>query len=342
MRENARLRSEIEGRHGFEQLVGTSPAFRRVIEQVGEVCASKATVLLTGESGTGKEVVARAIHFNSPRKAKPFVAVNCAAIPEGLIESELFGHIKGAFTGAVATRRGRFADADQGTIFLDEIGDMPATIQAKILRVLQERSYEPVGSGRSEKTDTRVIAATNHDLRRAAEDNRFREDLFYRLNVFPIALPALRERKEDIAALAQHFLKTSTETIGKRVVGVTPAALAAMTNYHWPGNVRELQNCIERAVIVSRSSTIDVPDLPRDLFDQVTKPGKTARVRPDNLDEELARLEKTFILDALRETNGVQSKAARLLGINERSLWHRVKKLGIAITKRASGGGSTA
>jgi two-component system response regulator AtoC len=338
MRENARLRSEIEGRHGFEQLVGTSPAFRRVIEQVGEVCGSKATVLLTGESGTGKEVVARAIHFNSPRKARPFVAVNCAAIPEGLIESELFGHVKGAFTGAVATRRGRFADADQGTIFLDEIGDMPLTVQAKILRVLQERSFEPVGSGRSERTDTRVIAATHRDLRQVVEQSGFREDLFYRLNVFPIALPALRERKEDIPALAQHFLKASTDTIGKRVVGVTPAALAAMTNYHWPGNIRELQNCVERAVIVARGSTIDIPDLPRDLFEQGAKPVKPARARPGNLDEELERLEKSFILEALRETNGVQSKAARLLGINERSLWHRVKKLGIAITKRASSG----
>jgi DNA-binding NtrC family response regulator len=337
MRENARLRSEIEGRQGFEQLVGTSPAFRHVIEQIGEVCGSRATVLLTGESGTGKEVVARAIHFNSPRKSKPFVAVNCAAIPEGLIESELFGHVKGAFTGAVATRRGRFADADRGTVFLDEIGDMPATIQVKLLRVLQERSFEPVGSGRSEKVDTRVIAATNRDLRRAVEDNGFREDLFYRLNVFPIALPALRERKQDIPALAQHFLKSANDAIGKRVVGVTPAALAAMANYDWPGNIRELQNCVERAVIVARGSTIDVPDLPRDLFDQGTKPARNSRTRPSNLDEELARLEKAFILDALKETNGVQSRAARLLGINERSLWHRVKKLGIAITKRASG-----
>jgi two-component system response regulator AtoC len=262
MRENARLRSEIEGRHGFEQLVGTSPAFRRVIEQIGEVCTSRATVLLTGESGTGKEVVARAIHFNSPRKAKPFIAVNCAAIPEGLIESELFGHVKGAFTGAVAHRRGRFADADQGTVFLDEIGDMPVAVQAKILRVLQERSFEPVGSGRTERVDTRVIAATNRNLRQAVAENSFREDLFYRLNVFPIALPALRDRKEDIPALAQHFLKFATETIGKRVVGVTPAALAAMSAYDWPGNLRELQNCVERAVIVARGSTVDVSDLP--------------------------------------------------------------------------------
>ncbi|MFI5012538.1 MAG: sigma-54-dependent transcriptional regulator [Hyphomicrobiales bacterium] len=339
MRENARLRSEIEGRHGFEPLIGTSPAFRRVIEQIGEVCTSRATVLLTGQSGTGKEVAARAIHFNSPRKSKPFIAVNCAAIPEGLIESELFGHVKGAFTGAVAHRRGRFADADQGTLFLDEIGDMPVAVQAKVLRVLQERSFEPVGSGRTEKVDTRVIAASNRDLRRAVEEKRFREDLFYRLNVFPIALPALRDRKEDIPALAQHFLKAATEAIGKRIVGVTPAALAAMSNYDWPGNIRELQNCVERAVIVARGSTIDVPDLPRDLFDQGARPEKLARRKTTDLDGELARIEKSFILDALRETDGVQSKAAKLLGINERSLWHRVKKLGIAITKRASGSG---
>ena len=341
MRENARLRSEIEGRNSFEQLVGTSPAFRRVIEQIGEVCGSRATVLLTGESGTGKEVAARAIHFNSPRKSKPFIAVNCAAIPDGLIESELFGHVKGAFTGAVAHRRGRFADADQGTLFLDEIGDMPMATQAKILRVLQERSFEPVGSGRTEKVDTRVVAATNRDLRQAVADGTFREDLFYRLNVFPIALPALRDRKEDIAALAQYFLKTANETMGKRVVGVTPAALAAMSQYHWPGNIRELQNCVERAVIVARGSSIDVTDLPRDIFDQGPASDKASRRRTGDLDGELARIEKGFILDALRETNGVQSKAARLLGINERSLWHRVKKLGIAITKRASGGGAT-
>jgi two-component system response regulator AtoC len=338
MRENARLRSEIEGRHGFEQLVGTSPAFRRVIEQIGEVCTSRATVLLTGESGTGKEVVARAIHFNSPRKAKPFIAVNCAAIPEGLIESELFGHVKGALTGAVAHRRGRFADADQGTVFLDEIGDMPVAVQAKILRVLQERSFEPVGSGRTERVDTRVIAATNRNLRQAVAENSFREDLFYRLNVFPIALPALRDRKEDIPALAQHFLKFATETIGKRVVGVTPAALAAMSAYDWPGNLRELQNCVERAVIVARGSTVDVSDLPRDLFEQGARTERPTKRRTDDLDTELARIEKSFILEALRETNGVQSRAAKILGINERSLWHRVKKLGIAITKRASGG----
>ena len=341
MRENARLRSEIEGRNSFEQLVGTSPAFRRVIEQIGEVCGSRATVLLNGESGTGKEVAARAIHFNSPRKSKPFIAVNCAAIPDGLIESELFGHVKGAFTGAVAHRRGRFADADQGTLFLDEIGDMPMATQAKILRVLQERSFEPVGSGRTEKVDTRVVAATNRDLRQAVADGAFREDLFYRLNVFPIALPALRDRKEDIPALAQYFLKTANETMGKRVVGVTPAALAAMSQYHWPGNIRELQNCVERAVIVARGSSIDVTDLPRDIFDQGPASDKASRRRTGDLDGELARIEKGFILDALRETNGVQSKAARLLGINERSLWHRVKKLGIAITKRASGGGAT-
>jgi two-component system, NtrC family, response regulator AtoC len=338
MRENARLRSEIEGRHRFEQLVGTSPAFRRVIEQISEVCGSRATVLLTGESGTGKEVAARAIHFNSPRRSRPFVAVNCAAIPEGLIESELFGHVKGAFTGAVANRRGRFADADQGTIFLDEIGDMPGPIQAKILRVLQERCFEPVGSGRSEKVDVRVIAATNRELRQAVKEGAFRDDLFYRLNVFPIALPALRDREADIPALAQHILKAAAESIGKRIVGITPAALAAMTNYDWPGNIRELENCIERAVIVARGSTIDVPDLSRDLFDRGIRLDKQARRRPADLDAELARIEKSFILDALEQTHGVQSQAARLLGINERSLWHRVKKFGIAISKRADGG----
>jgi DNA-binding NtrC family response regulator len=333
--ENRALRAKVD-RHQI--MVGESYAMRQLREQVAMAAPTNGRVLIYGENGTGKELVARTVHALSRRRAAAFVEVNCAAIPEELIESELFGHVRGASTGAVADRRGKFEVADGGTIFLDEIGDMPLTVQAKILRVLQERSFEPVGSGRSERTDTRVIAATHRDLRQVVEQSGFREDLFYRLNVFPIALPALRERKEDIPALAQHFLKASTDTIGKRVVGVTPAALAAMTNYHWPGNIRELQNCVERAVIVARGSTIDIPDLPRDLFEQGAKPVKPARARPGNLDEELERLEKSFILEALRETNGVQSKAARLLGINERSLWHRVKKLGIAITKRASSG----
>ena len=331
VRDNERLRTELEGRHSFDTLIGNSPAFRRVIEQVTEVCETRATVMLNGESGTGKELVAHAIHFNSPRRNRPFIAVNCAAIPEALLESELFGHVKGAFTGAVSTRVGRFAAADGGTLFLDEIGDMPVAVQAKLLRAVQERSFEAIGADRSQSVDVRLIAATHKDMRRAVAEGRFREDLFYRLNVFPIQLPALRERPEDIPLLASHFLTELSDAIGKRVTGISPAALAAMAGHDWPGNIRELHNCIERAVIVAKSPTIDLPDLPRDLLDGSRRDGRDAL--PRDLDAELERVEREFILEALRRSDGVQVKAARLLGIAERSLWHRIKKLGIKLNR---------
>jgi len=335
VRDNERLRSELEGRYSFENLIGNSPSFRRVIEQITEVCETRATVMLNGESGTGKEVVARAIHFNSPRRKRPFVAVNCAAIPEALLESELFGHVKGAFTGALANRIGRFAAADGGTLFLDEIGDMPVAIQAKLLRVLQERSFEPVGGNHTQDVDVRIIAATHQDLRRSVTDGQFREDLFYRLNVFPIRLPALRDRADDVAILATHFLGVLAESVGKRVTGFTPGALSAMAAYAWPGNIRELQNCVERAVIVARTPVIDVPDLPRDLFESAARPRERDAV-PGDLDAELDRIEKRFILEALRLSDGKQVLAAQRLGIAERSLWHRVKKFGIKIGRTSS------
>jgi len=333
LRDNQRLRAELEGRYSFASLIGSSPAFRAVISAIGEVCESKATVLVTGESGTGKEMVARAIHFNSSRKAGPFVAINCAAIPEGLLESELFGHVRGAFTGAVANRSGRFAQAHGGTLFLDEIGDMPMATQAKILRVLQERSFEPVGSTQTREVDVRLIAATNKDLQEEVRERRFREDLYYRLNVFPIALPPLRERIEDIPALAEHFVEQIGANIGKRIGGFTPAAIKAMSDYDWPGNIRELQNCIERSIIVAKTPTVDVADLPRYLFRQREERAEVGRI-PSALDEELERIERRFIVNALQKTHGIQVKAAELLGITERSLWHRIKKLGIQIIKQ--------
>jgi DNA-binding NtrC family response regulator len=333
LRDNQRLRAELEGRYSFSSLIGSSPAFRSVISAIGEVCESKATVLVTGESGTGKEMVARAIHFNSSRKAGPFVAINCAAIPEGLLESELFGHVKGAFTGAVANRSGRFAQAHGGTLFLDEIGDMPIATQAKILRVLQERSFEPVGSTLTREVDVRLLAATNKDLQEEVRERRFREDLYYRLNVFPIALPPLRERIEDIPALAEHFIEHIGANIGKRIGGFTPAAIKAMSDYDWPGNIRELQNCIERSIIVAKTSMVDIADLPRYLFRQREERAEVGRI-PSALDEELERIERRFILNALQKTHGIQVKAAELLGITERSLWHRIKKLGIQIIKQ--------
>ena len=334
--DNERLRGELVDRYQFKTLIGDSPAFRRVTQNIAEVCESRANVLVSGDSGTGKEMVARAIHYNSQRREQPFVAINCAAIPEPLLESELFGHVKGAFTGAVANRRGRFEQADRGTLFLDEIGDMPIGIQAKMLRVLQERAFEPVGGTRTRHVDVRIIAATNKDLQQEVARGRFLEDLFYRLNVFPIILPPLRERREDIPALAAFFLEGMKAEMGKRITGFSPQALKVMSEYTWPGNIRELQNCVERAVIVCKGEQIAELDLPRYLSD--SRPAPLAGPGfPMDLDDELARTERGLILAALKQADGIQVTAAALLGINERSLWHRIKKYGIQITKRAVG-----
>ena len=337
LRDNARMRAELDEHQHVDSLIGDSPSFRRVLQAIDSVRDSSATILLTGESGTGKEMVARAIHKHGSRADKPFVAVNCAAIPEGLLESEMFGHRKGAFTGAVADRVGRFMQADKGTLFLDEVGDMPLALQAKILRALQERVIEPVGDPRERKVDVRVIAATNKNLLQAVADKEFREDLYYRLNVFPIPLPALRERVEDIASLARHFAHNLGATAGKRITGFSPSALQAMAQYSWPGNIRELQNCVERATIVANSSTIQDSDLPPYLFS--AQPGQSSALLapgpsvPPDLEAALAEVEKAYILSALQQANGVQAAAAQLIGISERSFWYRLKKLGIHVDK---------
>ena len=339
LKDNQRMRAELDEHQQFDSLVGDSPAFRQVLQAVDSVRESSATILLTGESGTGKEMVARAIHKHGNRADKPFVAVNCAAIPEGLLESEMFGHRKGAFTGAVADRVGRFQQADKGTLFLDEVGDMPLALQAKILRALQERVIEPVGDPRERKVDVRVIAATNKNLLEAVANKEFREDLYYRLNVFPIPLPALRERVEDIAPLARHFAHRLGATAGKRITGFSPQALQAMASYTWPGNIRELQNCVERATIVARASVIEESDLPGYLFD--TPPAGTegsvalsvGPQVPSDLDAALAEVERAYILAALHQSNGVQAAAAQMIGISERSFWYRLKKLGIQVDK---------
>ncbi len=339
LRDNQRLRAELDEHQQIDSLVGESPSFRRVLQAVDSVRESSATILLTGESGTGKEMVARAIHKHGNRADKPFVAVNCAAIPEGLLESEMFGHKKGAFTGAVSDRIGRFQQADKGTLFLDEVGDMPLALQAKILRALQERVIEPVGDPRERKVDVRVIAATNKNLLEAVARKEFREDLYYRLNVFPIPLPALRERVEDIPSLARHFAHVLGATAGKRITGFSPEALLAMANYPWPGNIRELQNCVERATIVASSQTIEESDLPAYLFGSKPLDSSTSSILsdgpgiPKDLDAALAEVEKAYILAALHETNGVQAAAAQLIGISERSLWYRLKKLEIHVDK---------
>ncbi len=332
--DNRRLRQELRDKFDFGRLVGSSDPLRQVLKRITEVCDSRATVLLHGESGTGKELIARAIHDNSQRRQKPFIAVNCAAIPETLIESELFGHVKGAFTGATSAREGRFALADGGTLFLDEIGDMPLALQAKVLRAIQEQTFEMVGGTRSIKVDVRFIAASHRDLRREAEKGSFREDLYYRLNVFPIDVPALRERAGDIETLSLHFLARHAASMGKRLTGFSRPALAAMEAYRWPGNIRELQNCIERAVIVAQGPVVEVCDLPPYLFEDRPKLARTTpSALPSDLDGELERVEREIVTRALRECGGIQARAAERLGITERSLWHRVKKLGIRITR---------
>ncbi|WP_293861203.1 sigma-54 dependent transcriptional regulator [uncultured Alsobacter sp.] len=334
LRDNQRLREELEGRYSFDTLIGASPAFQRVLKGIAEVCEAKTTVLLTGESGTGKEVVARSIHFNSPRKSGPFVAVNCAAVPEALLESEFFGHVKGSFTGALTNRVGRFGQADKGTLFLDEIGDMPLALQAKILRVLQDRTYEPVGSTHSRTTDVRIIAATNRDLESMVAQGEFRGDLYYRLNVFPIALPPLRDRREDIPRFLDRFLAEFGVALGKRGARFTPDAVRALSAYGWPGNIRELQNCVERSVLSARGPVIDVADLPPYLSHPAPRDGGGEDADfPIDLDQDLERYERGRIVAALNRTQGVQVRAAALLGISERSLWHRVKKLGISVTR---------
>ncbi|CAI8958335.1 sigma-54 dependent transcriptional regulator [Pseudomonas sp. fls2-241-R2A-110] len=336
LKDNQRMRAELDEHQQIDSLIGDSPTFRRVLQSIDSVRDSNATILLTGESGTGKEMVARAIHKHGNRADKPFVAVNCAAIPEGLLESEMFGHRKGAFTGAVADRVGRFMQADQGTLFLDEIGEMPLALQAKILRALQERVIEPVGDPRERKVDVRVIAATNKNLLDAVANKEFREDLYYRLNVFPIPLPALRERAEDIAPLARHFAHTLGAAAGKRFTGFSAEALQAMASYSWPGNIRELQNCVERATIVAGGAVIEEQDLPAYLF--ASNPGGSGVPImegnvPADLDAALAEVEKAYILAALAQSNGVQAAAAQLIGISERSFWYRLKKLGIHVDK---------
>ena len=294
-------------------------------------------MLITGESGTGKEVVAKAIHYGGPRAKAPLVTINCAAIPEQLLESELFGHARGAFTGATSNRKGRFAQADGGTLFLDEIGDMPLALQAKILRCIQEKAIEPVGSNTTQKVDVRIIAATNQNLLEAIEKGKFRRDLYYRLNVYPIIMPSLRERKEDIPLLAEHFALRAAGEMGKVPVTFTEAALEILKNHTWPGNIRELENCIERLTIIASGTAITPERLASCAVPgggDASRPSAPGSAFPLDLDRQLAETERDLILRALEETGGVQVKAAELLNISERSMWHRIKKLGINIINK--------
>ena len=330
--ENAYLRSQLEERYRFEGLVGRSPPMRALFELLETVAANGSTVMVTGETGTGKELAARAIHHNGPRRAHRFVALNCSAVPETLLEAELFGHVRGAFTGAVATRQGRFEAAHRGTLFLDEVGAMSAGLQAKLLRVLQERELERVGDTRTIKIDVRVIAATNADLLQLVSEGRFREDLFYRLNVIPIFLPPLRDRPEDIPLLVRHFVHQLThEHVPPREVTVTQEAMRRMMAYAWPGNIRQLENAIERALALGRNRTqIDLPDLPLELQNTPAAAQPVAVVLPvDGLDmpAHIADIERQLIRRALDETGGNKQRAARLLGLKRTTLVEKTRRL---------------
>ena len=324
-KENTALRAEVTDRYHFDRIIGTSAAIHQVLDMAGRVAASNATVLITGESGTGKELLARGIHYNSRRAEGPFVAVNCAAIPENLIESELFGYMKGAFTGAVKDKVGKFALADGGTLFLDEVGDLRIDLQAKILRALQEKQVDRVGGTGPEATDVRVIAATNKDIERAVKEGVFREDLYYRLSVITLHMPPLRERKEDILLLVEHFLRKFSPS---SAVKLEPEARQAMERYGWPGNVRELENALERASVLRREDTITLADLP----DKLWKEKQGAESILLNLPEggiSLEDIEKQLIIKALEKHKGNQTRAAEYLGITRPTLIYRMEKFGL-------------
>jgi DNA-binding NtrC family response regulator len=315
--ENRRLREEVGRRWSTSSLLGQSRAMQPVFEQIAAVAASDSTVLLIGESGTGKELAARAIHWNGSRRARAFVAVNCAAIPDNLLESELFGHERGAFTGAERRRRGLFAEANGGTLFLDEIADMSLSLQAKLLRALQERAIRPIGGNEEIRLDVRVISATNRDLPALVRSGSFREDLYYRLSVIPIRLPSLRERPEDVPLLAQHFLDRVAAALGKRFDGFTAEALGWLSKQRWPGNVRQLENVVERAATLAKTTSITEADL---SVEPLAPAGPGARVRPT-----LAELERDYIDRVLTETHGDKNAAAKILGISVRTLQRMFK-----------------
>jgi len=323
--ENIRLRQELKTRFSMHNMVGSSSTMQEVYRLIEQVAGSNATVLIRGESGTGKDLIAHAIHYNSPRADKPFVKVNCTAMPETLLESELFGHEKGAFTGAVERKIGRFERAHGGTIFLDEIGDFPLNLQVKVLRVIQFKEFERVGGLETIKTNVRIIVATHKNLEEQIKEGVFREDLYYRINVFPIYLPPLRERKDDIMLLADYFLDKYVAENNKNITRISTPAIEMLTRYHWPGNVRELENCIERAVLLCDGDVIRSEHLPPSL--QMIK--KTQPVASPSMAETIANMERELIVDALKKCGGQQRRAARELGVTERVLGYKIKKYNI-------------
>jgi DNA-binding NtrC family response regulator len=328
--ENVYLRSQLQERFEFSNIIGASPAMKIVFERMSRIAKTDSTVLVTGESGTGKEMVARAIHFNGPRKLKPFIAVNCSAIPESLMESELFGHVRGSFTGAIRDKAGKFEAANQGTIFLDEIGTMPQHLQTKLLRVLQEQEVERVGSNTSVKLDVRVISATNLDLEQQVRLGNFRDDLFYRLNVIPLHLPPLRERRQDIMALVGSFLEKYCRLMGRSPMTISRRTLEVLEQHAWPGNVRELENLIERLVALTEGDVIQVEDLPGGMSGEAPlSSAASLELTEQGLDlvETIAGLERKLISQALELSAGVKARAALLLGINRTTLVEKMKRL---------------
>jgi DNA-binding NtrC family response regulator len=332
--ENHLLRKAVRDEYRLEHLVGTSEPIRQVLDFVRKVADSDSTVLVQGESGTGKELVARMLHFNSLRKDRPLVPVNCGAIPENLLESELFGHEKGAFTGAVQARMGRFELANGGTIFLDEIGEMSLSLQVKLLRVLQEKSFERVGGNRTIHVDVRIVAATNQNLEDLVEEKRFRHDLFYRLNVIPIVIPPLRERRSDIPLLIEHFLARFNQTKRTAITGIDQEALRLLSEYDWPGNIRELENMIERLVVLKKQGVVTAGDLPEKIGRRSAAPAlpeQFIRFSEDgiNLSREVEQYEQHLIIEALRKANGVTTRAAQLLHLNRTTLVEKLKRKGV-------------
>jgi len=324
-RENLELRRQLDKRFGLEGLIGHSSAMTRVFEMIGQVADTNATCLVLGESGTGKELVARAVHSNSRRKDRRFVAVNCAALSEGLIESELFGHQKGAFTGAISAKEGRIVYADGGTLFLDEVGDMPLATQAKLLRVLESREVTPVGGNTSRKVDIRLVAATNRDLEEMVQEGEFREDLLFRLKVVEVRLPPLRERQGDVPLLVDHFIQELGSEHGRDVRGITPEARTALVRYDWPGNVRELRNVVENMVLLARSDVLTEDDLPEAVREGTHKPGAGYPLAGRSLEE----VERDLIEANLELAGGNRQKAAKILGIGERTLYRKIKAYGL-------------
>lgn len=324
--ENRQLKEELGRRYEYDNIIGRSEPMQEIFATIERVAPSRATVLLAGESGVGKDLIARAIHFHSPRRERPLVKINCTAIPENLMESELFGYEKGAFTGAVTSKPGKFEQADTGTVFLDEIGDVPGPIQVKLLRILQEREFERLGSNVTRHTDVRVVAATNQDLRAALEQGTFREDLYYRLNVVPINIPPLRDRKQDIPFLANHFLHKLAPESGALVETITDAAMEKLLNYHWPGNVRELENVIERSLVLCRGKQLDTADI---KLESAPRPRgqNDAHFLPEGVT--LDQYEQELIREALRRADGNKSQAARLLGLTRNALRYRLTQMGL-------------